>query len=174
MEHTNQELVIILPEGMENVPVRIIRNEGTEELRVTIVNLSEPKRYSAITENKHTLIWHQNEYEHVPLDEIMWIKASGSYCQIHTTRKRTFTLSYPLIRIEERLPPNQFIRIQRSFLVNIEHVRKLTGSSLIVGDQVFKIGENYKEQVLSRFIFLGVHKQPPFQKEKLKNYNTSI
>lgn len=32
MEQTNQELVIILPEGMENAPVRIIRNEGVEEL----------------------------------------------------------------------------------------------------------------------------------------------
>ena len=164
MKQANQELVIILPEGMENAPVRIIRNEGVEELYVNVVNLSEPRRYSSTAEISHTLIWHQNEYERVSLNEIIWIEAKGSYCLIHTTRKHTFTLSYPLARIEERLPPNQFIRIQRSFLVNINHVKKLTGCSLIIDNQVFKIGDSYRQQVLSKFIFLGIHKQPSFKK----------
>lgn len=172
MEQKNQELVIILPEGMEDIPVRIIRNKGVEELSLNVINFSEPRRYSSTvestTEIRHTLIWHQNEYERVELNEIIWIEANGSYCQIHTTRKRTFTLSYPLARIEERLPPNQFVRIQRSFLVNINHVKKLTGCSLIVDNRIFKIGESYKQQVLSRFIFLGIHKQPSFKKGKDK------
>lgn len=162
MEQTNQELVIILPAGMENAPVRIIRNEGVEELRINVVNLSEPR--SSTTGIQHTLIWHQNEYERVSLNEIIWIEANGSYCRIHTTRKRTFTLSYPLARIEERLPTNQFIRIQRSFLVNINHVKKLVGSSIIIDNRVFKIGDSYKQQVLSKFIFLGIHKQPSSKK----------
>lgn len=175
MEQTNQELVIILPEGMENAPVRIIRNEGVEELSVNVINLSKPRRYSSTTEIRHTLIWHQNEYERVSLNEIIWIEANGSYCQIHTTRKRTFTLSYPLARIEERLPQNQFIRIQRSFLVNIDHVKKLAGCSLIVDNQVFKIGDSYKQQVLSKFIFLGIHKQSSSKKKSTKKVNnTSI
>lgn len=168
MEQTNQELVIILPEGMENAPVRIIRNEKVEELSVNIVNLSLPRRYSSTTEIRHTLIWHNNEYERVSLNEIVWIEANGSYCHIHTTRKHTFTLSYPLARIEERLPQNQFIRIQRSFLVNIDHVKKLVGCSLIVDNRIFKIGESYKQQVLSKFIFLGIHKQSSFKREKTK------
>lgn len=168
MEQTNQELVIILPEGMENTPVRIIRNERTEELCVNVVNLSEPKRYSSTAEVRHTFIWHQNEYECVSLNEIIWIEANGSYCHIHTTRKRTFTLSYPLARIEERLPQNQFIRIQRSFLVNIDHVKKLTGCSLIVDNRIFKIGDSYKKQVFSKFIFLGVHKSPSSPKDYVK------
>ena len=168
MEQTNQELVIILPEGMENAPVRIIRYEGVEELSVNVINLSLPRRYSSTTEIRHTLIWHNNEYERVSLNEIIWIEANGSYCHIHTTRKRTFTLSYPLARIEERLPQNRFIRIQRSFLVNIDHVKKLTGCSLIVDNRVLKIGDSYKKQVFSNFIFLGVHKSPSFKKGCVK------
>lgn len=37
MKKENQELVIILPENMENIPVRIIRNAQEEEL---VINLS--------------------------------------------------------------------------------------------------------------------------------------
>ena len=168
MEQTNQELVIILPEGMEDVPVRIIRNKEAEELSIKVVSLSETKRHSLTNEKRHTLVWHQNEYERVSLNEIMWIEANGSYCQIHATKKRTFTLSYPLTRIEERLPKNQFIRIQRSYLVNIEHVKKLTGCSLIVGDRILKIGNSYKEQVFNEFIFLGVHGQSSLKKKERK------
>lgn len=160
MKKANQELVIILPEGMEDMPVKIIRNEEAEELVVNIINFPETRTDSLTTGKRHTLVWHQNAYERVSLNEIMWIEASGSYCRIHTTGKRTFTLSYPLTRIEERLPKKQFIRIQRSYLVNIDHVKKLIGCSLIVGEYALKIGESYKEQALSEFIFLGVHEQP--------------
>lgn len=167
MEQANQELVIILPEEMENTPVRIIRKEGVEELSVNIISFSEKKRYYSTQEKQHTFIWHQNAYERVSLDDIMWIEANGSYCQIHTVSKKVFTLSYPLARIEERLPKNQFIRIQRSYLVNIKHVKKLIGCSLMVGEQLLKIGDHYKEQVLDVFIFLGVHRQPTLKKDKI-------
>lgn len=168
MEQVNQELVIILPEGMDNVPVKIIRSEEEQEFNVILLNLSDTRDYPSMIEDRHALIWHQNEYERVSLNEIVWIEANGSYCCIHTTRKRTFTLSYPLARIEERLPKNMFVRIQRSFLVNINHVKKLTGCSLIVDSRVLKIGDSYKEQVFSKFIFLGVHKSPPLENKTSK------
>lgn len=156
MENTNRELVIILPEGMEDVPVRIIRNEGTEELEIRIVAIPRFERNDPYSGKRHVLVWHQNEYEHISLDEIMWVEASCSYCDIHATKDRRFTLSYPLLRVEERLPKEQFIRIQRSYLVNINHVKGLMGNSLIVGKQILKIGDEYKKRVLDEFIFLGV------------------
>lgn len=166
MEKANQELVIILPESMEQVPVRIIRNKETQELRIHVVSPSSPRQHQTSPAPDHALVWHQNEYEHISLNDIMWIEANGSYCRIHTTGKRHFTISYPLARIEERLPGDRFIRIQRSFLVNIAHVRKLVGCSLLVDNHLLKIGDTYRQQALSRFIFLGVHQQPDIQKKK--------
>lgn len=169
MEKANQELVIILPESMEQIPVRIIRNKETKELRVHIIELSDSRKHPSHPEPDHALIWHQNEYECISLNDIMWIEANGSYCQIHATGKRHFTISYPLARIEERLPEDRFIRIQRSFLVNIAHVRKLIGCSLLVDNHLLKIGDTYKQQTIKRFIFLGVHQQTvDIQKTKRK------
>lgn len=161
MEQTNQEMVIILPEGMEDIPIRIVRDEGVEEMSIRIVSLPETRKLAPATERNHALVWHQNEYEHIPLDEIIWIEANSSYCHIHATRNRKFTLSFPLARIEERLPKDQFIRIQRSYLVNIKHVKKLVGRSLVIDNQVLKIGDGYKDRVLNEFIFLGVREQHP-------------
>lgn len=172
MKQANQELVIILPEGMENVPIRIVRDEKVDELNILITS-SEVKRFHPSTEKRHALIWHKNEYKHVPLDEIMWIEANSSYCDIHATGERKFTLSFPLARIEERLPKEQFIRIQRSYLVNINHVKSLIGHSLIVGKQMLKIGESYKDKALDVFIFLGIRNQQP-QKNNSKKVNTNV
>lgn len=168
MENTNKELVVILPEGMENVPIRIIREEGVEELSIQVVSFSETRKHAIQMEKRHAFVWHQNSYERVSLDEIMWIEANGSYCTIYATRKRSFTLSYPLTRIEERLPTKLFIRIQRSYLVNIDHIKKMTGHSLVVGEKILKIGDSYKERVLNEFIFLGVHGTPTLEKRKRK------
>lgn len=165
MKQTNLELVIILPESMEDVPVRIVRDEKVDEVDIRIVTSSRIERDSSSPEKQHAFIWHTNEYKHIALDEIMWIEAKGSYCDIHATGERKFTLSFPLARIEERLP-KQFIRIQRSYLVNINHVKSLIGHSLLIGKQVLKIGGNYKDKVLNMFIFLGVRKQQPWKDKK--------
>ena len=169
MKQTNRELVIILPEGMEDVPVRIVRDEQVDELNIKIITSPEINRLSLPEEKRHALIWHKNEYKHVPLDEIMWIEANSSYCDVHVTGERKFTLSFPLARMEERLPKDQFIRIQRSYLVNISHVKSLIGHSLVVGKQVLKIGEGYKEKALDAFIFLGVRNRQP-QKNNSKKH----
>lgn len=160
MKQTNQRLVTILPESMVEVPVRIVRDGQVDELNIQIITSAEVNRFSQQEEKRQALIWHKNEYEHVPPGEIMRVEANSSYCEVHATGKRKFTLSFLLARIEERLPKDQFIRIQRSYLVNIDHVKKLAGCSLIVDDHFLKIGDSYKKQALSKFIFLGVHKQP--------------
>lgn len=140
MKQTNQRLVTILPESMVEVPVRIVRDGQVDELNIQIITSAEVNRFSQQEEKRQALIWHKNEYEHVPPGEIMRVEANSSYCEVHATGKRKFTLSFPLARIEERLPKDQFIRIQRSYLVNIDHVKKLTGCSLIVDDHFLKSG----------------------------------
>lgn len=77
MEQANQELVIILPESMENMPVRIIRDEATEELTVQVLTLPTPDDSPSSIDKRHTTIWHQNQYENIPLNDILWVEANG-------------------------------------------------------------------------------------------------
>lgn len=50
MKQKNQELVIILPESMEDVPVRIVRDEKVDELNIQIMTSPDDKRFSLATE----------------------------------------------------------------------------------------------------------------------------
>jgi len=60
----------------------------------------------------------------VGADEIGWIEASGNYAVVHVGA-RAFHVREPLGSLEARLDPERFMRVHRSTIVNLDHVREL-------------------------------------------------
>jgi two-component system, LytTR family, response regulator len=56
--------------------------------------------------------------------DIDWLEASGNYVTLHVGRD-THLLRDSLTALEEKLDPNQFIRVHRSAIVNIERIKEL-------------------------------------------------
>jgi two-component system LytT family response regulator len=60
----------------------------------------------------------------IPISDIYFIEAQEDYVMIHSSKGRLMknqTMNY----LEQHLPQNQFIRIHRSYIVNIEKIEKL-------------------------------------------------
>lgn len=60
----------------------------------------------------------------IPVNEIMYIKAEGDYISIHSTEGNWLkeqTMKYS----EEILPPDNFIRIHRSYIINISFISRI-------------------------------------------------
>jgi hypothetical protein len=60
----------------------------------------------------------------ISIDEIDYIEAYGDYVQLHTA-KGFFLKEQTMKFFEEHLPAQQFIRIHRSYFVNVEQVTKI-------------------------------------------------
>lgn len=71
--------------------------------------------------------------EKIPLCEIMWIEAMGHRSLIHGIR-RELLVSESMNALLEALPPNLFVRCQRSYLVNLYHVQATDGNVLEMDD----------------------------------------
>jgi two-component system, LytTR family, response regulator len=56
--------------------------------------------------------------------EIDWIESEGNYVRLHTG-KETHLLRETLSQMEERLDSNQFLRIHRSTIVNLDRIKEL-------------------------------------------------
>jgi two-component system, LytTR family, response regulator len=56
-------------------------------------------------------------------NEILWLEAEGNYVQIHTNQTPVL-MRYGISTLEKELAPN-FIRISRSTIVNLNHVREM-------------------------------------------------
>jgi two-component system LytT family response regulator len=85
--------------------------------------------------------------------EIVCLKADGSYTEIHTSNSGMHVISKKLFEIEEKLSKQDFLRVHRSYIVNMQHVNEYVGgnkSELILktGGQV-PVARTKKQNVIS-------------------------
>jgi two-component system LytT family response regulator len=90
-----------------------------------------------------------SEWIRVKLDDILWIEAAGDYMCVHTSQG-THIIRKTLKQFEQELDPNLFPRINRSAMINLSQLKKLTPNSngeylaqLTSGDSV-KVSRKYK------------------------------
>lgn len=142
MNEKKDVLCVVLPDGYEDVPVTVIR-------RCALGNLLD---------SRDVLIWRQSDYLRVKTDEILYVSADRSYSTVHLVDGRQLTVSFNLAVIQRDLPPEDFIRIHRSYLVNIRHMVSLSGNCVRVGDCSLTVGREYRDAFMERFIVLGVRR----------------
>ena len=70
MKKENQELVIILPENMENIPVRIIRNAQEEELVIKFIRQTSDEERE--DKQLHVAIYNHEHYDHIIMVSILF------------------------------------------------------------------------------------------------------
>ena len=85
-------------------------------------------------------------YHRVNLDEILFVEASGSYCTI-TTESGEYVLSMNLQNFINKLPRKDFVRVHRSYLVNIQRVEKFDHYSVVVHGRELPISKSNREGV---------------------------
>lgn len=91
-------------------------------------------------------------YRRLLFEEIAWIEAAGSYCTIHMDDGSQATGSFPLERILERyLPHSIFLRVHRSYVINVYKVTKFVGNCVYIGKQMIPVSTSFKKNFLSCF-----------------------
>lgn len=74
----------------------------------------------------------------VPVDQLLWLEAEGNNVVLHTRAGGTHAIRATLGRLAETLDPERFVRISRSAIVNLAHVREVQpwfhGDYLVVLD----------------------------------------
>ena len=71
------------------------------------------------------------------------------YVAFHTSEKRILSLM-SLKSLEETLPDDEFIRVHRSFIVNLEKVEAKKSSTILIKERQIPIGAKYKSQIIDR------------------------
>jgi len=84
----------------------------------------------------------------IPTETILHIESLDNYIKIKTTTN-SFICYESLSGIEKKLSAEMFLRIHRSFIININQIVHYTSSYIMLDDRKFTIGRNYKESVLN-------------------------
>lgn len=94
-------------------------------------------------------------FKKVRFRDILYLEASGSYCVIHLSATENITCTRTLSEIVRHFPATSFIRVHRSFVVNLEHVDRYLGNQLWVEKVSIPIGRLFKKEVLNHLNILG-------------------
>jgi DNA-binding LytR/AlgR family response regulator len=92
---------------------------------------------------------HKDKMVKLFIADILYISAERAYCQIFTKVDK-YILSVPLKNVEEKLPTSHFIRIHRSYLVNILEIDEVTENHVFINKQAIPIGQTSKEDLMKR------------------------
>ena len=85
----------------------------------------------------------------IVINEILYIEAERNYCRIYT-RNKEYLLVITLKDINEKLPGEHFIRIHRSFIINISQVDEVGNSYVIVAKKTIPLSKGYRDELLNR------------------------
>jgi len=102
--------------------IQQVRNNSTDYLSQikTLVNtLNEQEPYLT-----NILVSFKNKLINIPVDQIILIKAEGNYAKL-ITRDSSYLSSYGISKLEQKMNPQQFIRVHRSTLININCVKEV-------------------------------------------------
>ncbi len=89
----------------------------------------------------------------LPVSEIRWIGAEENYVRLSTERE-THLLRETMAHLEQRLDPQQFLRVHRSFIVNLHYVKEVRNehdgesSVIMVDGQRIAMSRTYKSRIL--------------------------
>lgn len=85
---------------------------------------------------------------------ILWIEADGSYCDIHLITGETMIVVHSLGEIEKKLPAETFIRIHRSYVINVHHVDGIIGNTVKIDKKLLPVSSPYYQQLTACFNLL--------------------
>jgi DNA-binding LytR/AlgR family response regulator len=95
---------------------------------------------------------HKDRMVKVVIEDILFVKADGSYCLI-TTEENEYILTVPLKTLEESLPGSSFMRVHRSYLVNLNKIEALNDNQEYLslgGNKHVPVSRRFKSEVLNR------------------------
>ncbi|GAB4023948.1 LytR/AlgR family response regulator transcription factor [Spirosoma koreense] len=136
-------------------------DEQTESVRpglsvlgpLVVESASEPPAQTKASDFIYLKI--DGKLEQIGLDVIIFAEAMGDYLKVFLPDRYLVT-HLTMTKLEESLPADRFLRINRSYLVQLRHVKTLEGNTVktSTGHELV-IGPNYRDTVkeaLSRWV----------------------
>jgi two-component system LytT family response regulator len=87
----------------------------------------------------------KNKYLKLNYADILYIQGLKNYVSIHVAGQRVVT--YQTLRdLEAQLPQPPFVRVHKSYIISLDHLRMVEGNTLHVGTESITVGETYREE----------------------------
>ena len=144
------------PYGFIAKPFKKLDLQRAIELTITQIDNKNGQDPELETKNEDSFILsdcifvrHLNSMVKVNIKDILYIEAERNYCRIFSNNKE-YLLVMTLKEMDKKLPPRHFMRIHRSFIINISHIKEIAATHIVIGRKAIPIGKALKKVLLRR------------------------
>lgn len=102
----------------------------------------------AVVEQKEEYLFLKVEYQLVRIayDDILYVEGLKDYVKVILKSESKPTLSLTSLKaLEEKLPASKFMRVHRSFIVNLDKIGAVTRNTIQIGAITIPVSDQYKE-----------------------------
>ena len=82
----------------------------------------------------------------VNFDEIHYVESTGDYLKVYLAGKN-LVIHETIKGFLDQLPPAEFIRIHKSYIVSVNRIVYIEGNRIRIDDKLIPVGRSYKEEV---------------------------
>jgi len=85
----------------------------------------------------------------VKFEEVLFIEANDIYADLYTAEKQHF-VGHSLRFVTENFPSLTFLRVHRSYVVNLKKIEAIEDRHILIGEHRIPIGKTYREKLLEK------------------------
>jgi DNA-binding LytR/AlgR family response regulator len=132
-------------------PFSLDRFLKASQKALELKTLKQKKPAPEKTEPGYFYVKCDGKIEKVLYDQLVYIEAMANYVTLYTLHNKLVV--YLTIKgILERLPPERFLQVHKSYIVNIDSVKTIEGNMLHLGTAKITIGLSFLDEVMNRLL----------------------
>jgi len=108
----------------------------------------EPDEKTAVPAVRNS-IFVKSDYKLIQIEfnNILYIEGLKDYVKFYLEGNENPVLSLMSMKaLEENLPASRFMRVQRSFIVNLDKIKTIERNRIVFGKEYIPVSDNYKEK----------------------------
>jgi DNA-binding LytR/AlgR family response regulator len=124
---------------------------AAEKLKKRQDALRSLQEVSQIDEDDAIFLKTEYKIVRINISQIHYVEAMSEYLRIYLVdNPRPIIVLLSMKKMEERLPKRSFMRVHRSFIINLKMIREVSKSRIVLGEDIdIPIGDSYRDHFLA-------------------------
>ncbi|WP_282124233.1 LytR/AlgR family response regulator transcription factor [Algibacter mikhailovii] len=139
-------------------PITLSRFEKSVQKALSLSTMptqSEPSTIESLDDNSGNDLYVNIDRRLIKIDipSIYLVEAKGDYIYVKTENKN-YTVHSTLKKIEDKLPNDLFLKVHRSFIINIKKIVDIEDNSVLIKKDVIPVSRSNRPELMKRLNLL--------------------
>ena len=138
---------MILKKALETKPAGYITKPFNQAnvyaaINIAIANLKEKEAEMLTLKDGFDIV-------KIDMNTVLYVESEGNYIDVFMDSGKK-SLRHSLERFLQQVPENQFMRVHRSFVVNLKRISKISGGTICIQGKVIPVSRKYLSELKAR------------------------